>query len=76
METKLETAKRVIKNYKTDERHIFAKIVLFPDDKLDTLYNADGLKIQVCPLWHYFVVSGLTRNEFAELKCCYNQQKL
>ena len=37
-------------------------------DSMNNLYDSDGLVIDICYLWSYFEVFGLTNDEFAKLR--------
>lgn len=41
-------------------------------DDMTTLYNEDGLTVDICYDWEYFEVFGLTCEEFAALAHKYN----
>lgn len=73
MNDKLEIAKKVIKeNYSYAECGIFdcENIV---GDSMTTIYDEDGLQIDICYRYFYFEVFGLTDNEFAELEEYYEE---
>lgn len=68
---KLEKAKEIIKkNFKYGDCGLFkSRNVL--GDSMHNIYNADGLKIDICFCYSYFEVFGLTDEEFKELKDYY-----
>lgn len=71
MKDKLEIAKSVIKeNYKDADCGIFDCRNLV-GDSMSTIYDEDGLQIDICYRYSYFEVFGLTDNEFAELEKYY-----
>lgn len=68
---KLETAKKIIKEHIDiggfgifDTRNMVG-------DFMRTIFNEDGLTIDICDGWRYFEVFGLTDEEFLELKSFY-----
>lgn len=72
---KLEIAKEIIKkNYSQadcglyDERNVVG-------DSMTTLYDEDGLMIDICYGWGYFEVFGLSDGEFSELEDFYGRLK-
>ena len=40
-------------------------------DPMETIYDEDGVKIDICRNWEYFEVFGLTNEEFAEIESFY-----
>ena len=73
MATKLEKAKEIVKaNYKDASYGIFETRNLV-GDTIETLYNEDGLTIDICRGWEYLEVFGLEADDFAELKRFYNK---
>lgn len=68
---KLEVAKKIIKENIDDARcGIFDTRNIVGDD-MDTLYDSNGLTVDICYGYAYFEVFGLTDNEFAELENYY-----
>lgn len=70
---KLEKAKEIIKEYYKegdcgiyDSRNIVG-------DWMTSIYNDNGLAIDICYSWNYFEVFGLSDEEFVELCEYYNQ---
>lgn len=73
MMTKLEKAKEIIKaNYKDADCGIFRTRNLM-GDPMETIYEEDGLTIDICREWGYFEVFGLEASDFAELKHFYDK---
>ena len=73
MNGKLEIAKNIIKkNYEDAQCGIFdcRNIV---GDSMTTIYDEDGLQIDICYRYSYFEVFGLTDEEFQELEGCYEE---
>lgn len=69
--SRLETAKKIIKEHMDtvmwgifDTRNILG-------DFMRTIFDEDGLRIDICDDWGYFEVFGLTGEEFLELKKFY-----
>lgn len=71
--TKLDIAKGIIKqNVNSARCGIFASRSL-AGDSMKTLYNKDGLQIDICYYYEYFEVFGLPSAEFEELKKYYKE---
>ena len=65
---KLEKAKEIIKkNFRYGDCGLFKSRNVF-GDPMHNIYNADGLKIDICFCHSYFEVFGLNDEEFKELK--------
>ena len=65
--SKLEKAKKVVReNIKYAECGIF-NTRNWTGDPMSVIYDEDGLTIEVCYHWEYFEVFGLTDEEFLEL---------
>lgn len=43
-------------------------------DQMETIYDKDGVKIDICRYWGYFEVFGLTDEEFAEVESFYRDR--
>lgn len=72
MESKIETAKRIIKdNFKEAECGIFNSRNI-AGDLMNTIYDDGNLQIDICYYWGYFEVFGLSDEEFKELERFYN----
>lgn len=68
---KLEKAKEIIKkNFRYGDCGLFKSRNVF-GDPMHNIYNADGLKIDICFCCGYFEVFGLTDEEFKELEDYY-----
>lgn len=71
MESKIETAKRIIKdNFEEAECGIFCSRNI-AGDSMNTIYDDGNLQIDICYYWEYFEVFGLSDDEFKELKRFY-----
>ena len=69
--TKLDRAKKIISdNYRDAGCGIF-DCPNFVGDTMETIYDEDGLQVDICYHWAYFEVFGLTEKEFADLKKFY-----
>ena len=68
---RLETAKRIVKEHIDRFRWgiFYTRNTL--GDFMRTIFDEDGLTIDVCDDWGYFEVFGLTDEEFVELKKFY-----
>lgn len=65
--SKLAKAKKIIKaNWKMADCGIFDCRNLV-GDPMETIYEEDGLQIDICYGWAYFEVFGLTDSEFEQL---------
>lgn len=69
---KLEIAKRIIKENIEDARCGIFDTRNIAGDTMETLYDSDGLTIDICYFWMYFEVFGLTEWEFEILEKYYN----
>lgn len=70
---KLEIAKKVIKeNYENANCGIFDSRNTV-GDSMTTIFDENGLTIDVCYGWAYFEVFGLSAEEFKELSAYYNE---
>lgn len=68
---RLEKAKEIIKeNFSLYDYGLFNTRNLI-GDPMSTIYDEDGLTIDVCYRYSYFEVFGLTDEEFEELKKFY-----
>lgn len=71
--SKLEIAKQVIReNYTHHDCGIYSTRNIV-GDPMYTIYDKDGLTIDVCDYYEYFEVFGLSNEEFVELKKFYRQ---
>jgi hypothetical protein len=72
-ETKLEIAKKIIKeNYEDADCGIYDTRNLVYD-RMTTIYDKDGLTIDICYAWSYFEVFGLDEEDFIELYHYYHE---
>lgn len=69
--TKLEIAKEVIKEYYPNGDCGLFNSSNILGDPMVTLYNKDGLTIDICYYYSYFEVFGLSNEEFQELSNFY-----
>ena len=67
METKLDKAKKIIKDNLEDARYGIFNSRNIVGDKMDHVYKDDELTIDICYGWEYFEVFGLSSLEFSEL---------
>lgn len=69
--SKLEKATEIIKKYYDEaDCGIFNSRNLV-GDPMSTIYDEDGLTIDICQYWSYFEVFGLSEKEFLELRKYY-----
>lgn len=72
---KVDIAKRIIKeNFDCGDCGLFYTRNITGDD-METIYDKDGLTIDICYEWSYFEVFGLTVEEFKELSIFYGVLK-
>ena len=72
---KLEIAKNIIKeNFEDGDCGIFDSKNLV-GDVMETIYDKDGLTIDICYGYDYFEVFGLTDEEFEKLEEYYEELK-
>ena len=68
----LEKAKEIIKtHYSAADYGIFNSRNIV-GDVMTTIYEGEGLTIDICYYWSYFEVFGLSDAEFEELERYYN----
>lgn len=73
--TNLEQAKKVIReNFSQADCGIYNTHNV-AGDLMGTIYEENGLRIDICVYYGYFEVFGLTDEEFEELKRFYNSLK-
>ncbi len=70
--TKLEIAKEIIKYFYNDADCGIYDTHNTVGDLMFTIYDKDGLGIDICYYYSYFEVFGLSKKEFAALKEFYN----
>jgi len=73
MESKLDIAKKII-----EEQYEYYRCGIFNSrntvgDHMYTIYDENGLSIDVCDDYMYFEVFGLSQKEFNELKNFYTK---
>lgn len=69
--TNLEKAKEIIKeHYKDADCGIF-NTRNWAGDVVTTIYDKDGLTVDICYNWSYYEVFGLSNDDFAELSKYY-----
>lgn len=69
--TNLEKAKEIIKAHFNSARcGIYNTRSIF-SDAMNTIYDENGLTVDICHDWRYFEVFGLNNEEFDELKRFY-----
>lgn len=72
---KVDIAKRIIKeNFDYGNCGLFNTRNITGDD-METIYNEDGLTIDICYDWSYFEVFGLNSEDFRELSMFYGTLK-
>ena len=70
--TKLEIAKKIIKdNYDEGNCGLFDTRNMV-GDHMTNLYNKNGLRIDICYQWSYFEVFGLDNDEIEKLLLFYD----
>ena len=70
---KLDKAKKVIKEYIKEAECGIYNTRNIAGDSMTTIFDEDGLQIDICYHWEYFEVFGLNREEFQELKKYYHE---
>ena len=70
---KLEKAKEIIKEYFNEGNCGIYDSRNTTGDWMTSIYNDNGLAIDICYSWEYFEVFGLSDEEFAELCKYYNE---
>ena len=71
MTKEVEKVKEVIKNNIEDASYGIFDCRNIVGDPMETIYDEDGVRIDICRNWEYFEVFGLTNEEFAEVKSFY-----
>lgn len=72
MESKIETAKRIIKGHFKEAKCGIFDSRNIAGDPMNTIYDDGNLQIDICYHWEYFEVFGLSDEEFKELEGFYN----
>ena len=67
----VEKVKEVIKNNIEDASYGIFDCRNIVGDPMETIYDGDGVRIDICRNWEYFEVFGLTNEEFAEIESFY-----
>ena len=67
----VEKVKEVIKNNIEDALYGIFDYRNVVGDPMETIYDEDGIIIDLCRDWGYFEVFGLTDEEFAEVEYFY-----
>lgn len=75
MKDKLEIAKKVIKENFEDAKYGIFDSRNIVGDFMETIYDENGLTIDICYGWAYFEVFGLTDEEFEKLEEYYKELK-
>lgn len=70
-ELKLELAKRIILRNFEDGMFGLFDTENTVGDPMETLYDEQGLRIDICKGYGYFEVFGLDEDQFEELEYCY-----
>lgn len=70
---KLDKAKKVIKEYIKEAECGIYNTRNIAGDSMTTIFDEDGLQIDICYNWEYFEVFGLNREEFQELEKYYHE---
>lgn len=68
---KVDIAKRIIKRYFANGDCGLFSTRNIVGDPMETIYNEDGLTIDICYQYSYFEVFGLSDKEFGELNSFY-----
>ncbi len=70
---KLDMAKRIIKAHIKDAECGIYDVRNWIGDPMETIYENEGLQIDICYEREYFEVFGLTDKEFQKLKSFYKR---
>lgn len=78
--SKLEEAKKFISDHIEDAPCGIFNTRNYIGDEMETVYDHDGLVIDLCRYWEYFEVFGLSDEEFYDLSefyatACWNRRK-
>ena len=71
--TKLDRAKKVVSEHYRDADCGIFNCPNFAGDTIETIYDEDGLQVDICYHWAYFEVFGLTEAQFSDLKKFYRK---
>lgn len=72
MTNSVEKVKEVIKNNIKDASSGIFDCRNIVGDPMETIYDEDGVRIELCRKREYFDVFGLTNKEFAEVESFYD----
>lgn len=72
----LEKAKEIIKKYFNSAKCDIFNVSNIVGDSTNTIYDENGLMIDICYYWEYFEVFGLSNEDFNELEKFYNSLKV
>ena len=67
----VKKVKEVIKNNIEDALYGIFDCRNIVGDQMEIIYCEAGVRIEICRVWGYFEVLGLTNEEFAEVKSFY-----
>ncbi len=67
----VERVKEVIKNNIEDAMYGIFDCRNSVGDPMETIYDENGVGVDICRNWKYFEVFGLTNKEFAEVEYFY-----
>ena len=73
MNNKLDIARGIIRDYYDDAHCGLFNTRNLVGDPMITLYDKDGLQIDICYSYSYFEVFGLSNKEFSELNQFYKE---
>lgn len=65
---RVQEAFEAIKSEVTSDNCQFFKTRNIVGDKMETIYEKDGITIDICYDWDYFEVFGMTNEEFIDFK--------
>lgn len=71
MTSTIEKVKEVIKNNIEDALFGIFDCRNIAGDKMETIYDNNGIRIEICYRYGYFEVFGLTCSEFEEIDAFY-----
>lgn len=72
IKTNVEKVKEVIKNNIEDALYGIFDCRNVVGDPMETIYDEAGIRIELCHLYEYFEVFGLTNEEFSEVESFYD----
>ena len=71
MTNAVEKVKEVIKNNIEDALYGIFDCRNIVGDPMETIYDEDGVRVEICRKQEYFEVFGLSNEEFAEIESFY-----